>query len=130
MNSVHLAASRTFPATVEHAFDMVLTMPLPELFRHRYGPLPPIRSAEDFTEPWGTVGQTRRITLSDGGTMLEALTTSSAAGLRLPHRAAITGALKPLVTSIEGAWSFEPPALGYASSGPGTSSPPQRWPAT
>ena len=112
MTSVHLAASRTYPATVEHAFDVVLPMPLPELFRHRYGPLPPIRSAEGFTEPWGTVGQTRRITLSDGGTLLETLThveRPSGFGYRVDS---ITGAMKPLVASIEGSWSFAPAGTG------------------
>ena len=108
----HLTASRAYPVPVEQAFDAVLSTPLPELFRHRYGPLPPIRSVTGFTEPWATAGQTRRITLSDGGTLLESLT-EVARPTRFAYRISeITGALKPMVGGIDGAWSFEPAGTG------------------
>ncbi len=72
--TAHLEASRAYPVEVGHAFDRTIVHPLPELFRRRYGPLPPIKAVTGFTEPWSTVGQTRTIHLADGGTMLEELT--------------------------------------------------------
>jgi hypothetical protein len=110
--ATHLEASRTYPVSVEQAFDAVLPMPLPELFRHRYGPLPPIRSTSGFTEPWGTVGQARTITLSDGGTMREELTTVDRPSRFTYRISEVTGAMKPLVTGLDGGWAFEPAGTG------------------
>ena len=38
---VHMSASRTFPATVEEAFDRLLPMSLEALFTRWWGPIPP-----------------------------------------------------------------------------------------
>ena len=110
--TVHLEASRAYPVEVGQAFDRTMTQPLPELFSRRYGPLPPIRAVTGFTEPWSTVGQTRTIHLSDGGTLLEELTVvdrPARFGYRISE---ITGAMKPLVGGFEGAWSFEAVGTG------------------
>ena len=110
--TLHVERSRAYPVTVEHAYDGVLTAPLVEVFSARYGPLPPIREVRDQAGVWGTVGQTRTIVLSDGGTMREELTKVE------PHRefayriTDVTGPMKPLVASVEGRWAFAPAGTG------------------
>jgi hypothetical protein len=109
---VHLEQSRTYPGTVECAYDLVLSVPLPSIFRRRYGAIPAIREVRDQQGEWGTVGQSRTIVLVDGGTMRETLTS-----VERPHRFgyridAITGQMKLLVGSIEGLWTFDPVGTG------------------
>src|SRR6476619_4832448 len=71
---VVLARSRTVPVPVEHAFDVVLPTPLPDLFRYRYAAIPPISEVREQEGVWGSVGRTRTIVLADGATMREELT--------------------------------------------------------
>ncbi len=104
--------SRTIPIEVERAFDQVLVEPLPGIFSRRYGPLPPIREVRDQDGTWGTVGQTRTIVTTDGGTMRERLTV-----VDRPRRfgyeiTGITGPMKPLIASVDGDWAFEPAGTG------------------
>ncbi len=113
MNSVRMEQSRTFPVTVERAYDVVLPAPLTDIFSRRYGLIAPIADVEGQQGVWGTaVGRTRTIRLSDGGTMLETLTV-----LDRPHRfgytiANITGMMKALVVSVDGTWTFDPAGSG------------------
>jgi hypothetical protein len=60
---VRLEQSRAFPVTVEHACEVVMATPLPDLFRRRYGAIPAVRAVRDQEGTWGTVGQTRTILL-------------------------------------------------------------------
>jgi hypothetical protein len=111
-DDVQLSYSRTFPADVEDAFDEVLTHDLARLFDRRYAAIPPIRAVRDQAGSWGTPGQTRTIALADGGTMREELLEvirPSRFGYRI---GAITGPMKPLVHSLDGAWEFEPAGTG------------------
>ncbi|GAB3761049.1 hypothetical protein FB382_003264 [Nocardioides ginsengisegetis] len=111
MSPVELSHSRTFPTTVEAAFDLVLPMPLTQLFARRYVAIPPItRVDQDGT--WGVLGQQRTIRTSDGGSMRETLTT-----LERPHRFgyeidAITGPNKALVAGVRGMWTFAEAGTG------------------
>lgn len=104
--------SRTIPVEVERAFDEVLVEPLPRIFSRRFGPLPPIREVCDQDGTWGTVGQSRTIVTSDGGTMSERLTV-----VDRPRRfgyeiTGIIGPMKPLIASVDGEWAFEPAGTG------------------
>ncbi|MCU1361103.1 MAG: hypothetical protein JWN99_2392 [Ilumatobacteraceae bacterium] len=113
MTTRHLEKSRTFPVSVDHAYDIVLPAPLTDLFSRRYGPISPIAEVDGQQQQWGSaVGQTRTIKLSDGGTMLETLTT-----LDRPHRfgytiSNVTGMMKPLVVSADGMWTFDAAGTG------------------
>jgi hypothetical protein len=113
MSSRHLEHSRTFPVSVEHAFDTVLVAPLTDIFSRRYRLIAPIAEVSGQDGSWGdTVGQTRTIRLSDGATMLETLTL-----LDRPHRfgytiSNVTGMLKPLVAGAAGTWAFDPAGTG------------------
>jgi Polyketide cyclase / dehydrase and lipid transport len=109
---LELAESRAYPAGVARAFDTVLPLPLPFLFAHRYAAIPPIRQVRDQDPVWGTVGQTRRLVLGDGGSILETLTEVERPrtfGYRLTE---ITGPMKPLATAVDGRFTFEPAGTG------------------
>lgn len=112
MATVTLSQSRAVPVPLEEAFDRVLTHPLPEIFRRRRLAIPPIKEVRDQAGEWGTVGQTRTIATSDGGTVRETLTSNDR-----PHSFGYTisdvrGPLKPLVASADGRWSFESAGTG------------------
>jgi hypothetical protein len=111
---LHVEASRTYPVSVEHAYDVVAPAPLTTIFRRRYGPLPPVREVRDQTGgAWASSpGQTRTVVTTDRGTMREELLT-----LDRPHRfgyelTGITGPMAPLVERVEGEWRFEPAGTG------------------
>lgn len=109
---LHVESSRTAPVAHEQAFDVVLRAPLPVLFSRRYLVFPPIREVRDQTGEWGTVGQTRTIVTSDGGSLRETLTSvdrPSSFGYRIDQ---VRGPMKPLVCGIEGRWTLEPRGTG------------------
>jgi hypothetical protein len=113
MAGYRLSASRSVPAALERAFDVVLTEPLPRIFSRRYGPIPPIREVSDQTgDVWGTVGQSRRIVLSDGGSMTERLTTVDRPGSFGYRISDLSGPFKALISSLDGEWTFEPAGTG------------------
>ena len=89
------------------AYDVVLSAPLPEIFAQRHGPLPHITEVRDQVGEWGTgIGQTRRIRMSDGGAVLETLTSLDpplSFGYRLSE---IGGPMKLLVAGLSGTWAF------------------------
>ena len=113
MSGYRVSASRSVPAEVERSFDVVLTEPLPRIFSRRYGPFGPIGEVRDQTGgTWGTVGQSRRILLTDGGAVTERLTTvdrPTAFGYQISE---VKGPLKALVSTITGEWRFEPAGTG------------------
>ncbi len=113
---VHVEQSRTYPVTVEDAFDRLLPLPLPELFASWFGPLPPVRGAEpagpEPIVPWGTPGQRRRIRLGDGGSMVERLVTVQRPDVFRYEITDFTGALKPLVERVEGSWAVATAGTG------------------
>lgn len=113
MTGLRVSASRTVPVEVGRAFDVVLTEPLPRIFSRRYGPVAPIREVRDQTgDTWGTVGQSRRIVLTDGGAMTERLTTvarPSSFGYEISD---LKGPFKALISHLEGEWTFEPAGTG------------------
>lgn len=107
MATVTLSESREVQVPVEEAFDRVLVHPLPELFRRRRLAIPPIKAVRGQVGEWGTVGETRTIVTTDGGSMFETLTS-----VERPHSfgysiAEVRGPMKPLVSGVDGRWSFE-----------------------
>ena len=109
---VHVEQSHTYPVGVEHAFDVVLSTPLPEVFGRRYAAIPAIREVRGQDGAWGTVGQTRTIVLADGGTMREVLTRVDRPrgfGYSITD---ITGPMKLLAASADGLWTFDAAGSG------------------
>jgi Polyketide cyclase / dehydrase and lipid transport len=104
--------SRAIPVTSEAAFNGTVPMPLPTLFRRWYGPIPPIKSVVDQTGDWDAVGKTRTVVLTGGGSMREQLTSYDpprSFGYMLSD---VKGPMAPLVSRVEGLWSFEPAGTG------------------
>jgi hypothetical protein len=106
-----MSCSRAYPLEVEAAFDAVLALPLEMLFDKRYLAIPSIRATEGPAD-WSTVGQSRVIRLTGGGSMRERLTLVDrprAFGYRLDE---VTGPMKPLAEHIDGVWAFVPAGTG------------------
>lgn len=109
--ATHLTESRTVPVEAADAFGRTMPMPLETIFTRRVGPFPPVKDV-DGPPTWDAVGQSRTIRLSDGGTMLETLTTVEpplSFGYQITDA---TGPMKPLIESFDGLWSFEPVGTG------------------
>ncbi len=104
--------SRTIPMGRDDLFRDMVPMPLTDLFRRWYGPIPPIKEVRNQTGDWDGIGQTRTVVLVGGGSMLEELTTYDP-----PHSFGYTlsdvkGPLSPLVGHVDGEWVFEPKGSG------------------
>ncbi len=100
--------SRVVPVAVEEAFHGTLPVPLPEIFGHWYGPIPPIKEVRDQTGGWDAAGQTRIVKQVGGGSMREELTSVDpprSFGYTLTD---IKGPMALLVGSVAGAWIFTP----------------------
>jgi hypothetical protein len=112
MAVTQLSESRAYPVAPADMFAQLLPLPLPELFSRRYVAIPSIREVREAPPAWDAVGQTRRIVLADGGTMLETLTLVDpprAFGYRITE---LTGALAPLASAVDGTWSVDPAGTG------------------
>ena len=99
-------------APPEDVFEAALSLPLPRLYSRRYGPMPPIVEVHEQQGPWGTPGQTRVLVTADGGSMREQMLT-----IDRPHRfsnrlTVLRGPFRPLVATVEEAWSFRPLGTG------------------
>jgi Polyketide cyclase / dehydrase and lipid transport len=110
--SVVVAQSRAIPIAVEEAFDRTLPIPLPTICCRRYGPIPPIKDVRDQTGGWDAAGQTRVVLMAGGGSLQEELTSVDPPRSFAYTLAGVKGPLAPLVSSIEGKWSFEPAGTG------------------
>lgn len=112
MAPVTVQESRAIPVAVDEAFRRTVPIPLPVLFRRWHGPIPPIKEVRDQVGEWGTIGQTRTVILTGGGSMREELVVVDpprSFGYRLSE---VHGAMGPLVEHVEGEWSFRPAGTG------------------
>ncbi len=82
------------------------------IFSRRYGLLPPVREVRGQDGAWGTVGQTRTVVTTDGGTMRELLTKVDALSSFDYQLSDITGPMRPLVDGVNGRWEFAPRGTG------------------
>jgi Polyketide cyclase / dehydrase and lipid transport len=109
---VAVEQSRVIPVSVDAAFNRTLPLPLPAIFAHWYGPIPPIKAVRDQTGEWAAAGQTRTVVLVGGGSMHEELTVVDpprSFGYTLSN---IKGPLAALVGSVEGTWTFAATDVG------------------
>jgi hypothetical protein len=105
-SSLAVEQSRLIPVGLDEAFAGTLPLPLPTIFSHWYGPIPPIKAVRDQLGEWHAPGQTRVVMLTGGGSMREELTSVDP-----PHSfgytlTRITGPLALLVGRAEGQWVF------------------------
>lgn len=87
-------------------------MPLPQLFRRWYGPIPPIKEVRGQAGDWASVGQTRTVLLTGGGSMREELTEVDSPRAFAYRLTDVTGPMAPLVAYVEGRWQFAPAGSG------------------
>jgi hypothetical protein len=104
--------SRTYPVSEQVAFDRTLALPLPKLFRHRFGPIPPIKDVQLHGDSFDAVGDSRTILLKGGGSMREELVEVDRPWVFRYRITDVTGPTKPLIDHIDGAWTFEPIGTG------------------
>lgn len=105
-------SSRTYPLTVEQAFDRLLPLPLEQIFDRRYGPIPAVRGTDGPAEPWGTTGQQRTVRMADGGTVREELIRVERPGAFGYTLSQVTGPMRTLAARVDGVWSFDPVGTG------------------
>ena len=104
--------SRAIPLAPGDLFAGLVPIPLPELFRRWYGPIPPIKATRDQTGGWDAVGQSRTVLLTGGGSMREVLTSYDpprSFGYTLSQ---VTGPLAALVDHVDGQWLLAPIGTG------------------
>ena len=109
---VSVERSRAIPINPEEAFARTLPMPLPTLFGHWFGPIPPIKEVRDQHGDWSSAGQTRTIVLAGGGTMRETLTDVKPGRSFAYTITGITGPMTPMIDHVEGTWIFGPAGTG------------------
>lgn len=112
ISPLELQRSRAYPLAAATAFTMLLPAPLEVIFRHSYGPIPPIRAVSDQQAPWASAGQTRRIHLAGGGTMREELIAVEPPSEFRYRITDLTGPLKALASHVDGIWRVEPVGTG------------------
>ncbi|MGA7050336.1 MAG: SRPBCC family protein [Mycobacterium sp.] len=106
--SLVVEESRAIPVPVGEAFRRTLPMPLPDLFKHWYGPIPPIKEVRDQTGAWDVAGQTRTVLLAGGGSTCEELICVDpprSFGYLLTK---VRGPMALLVDHVAGEWTFTP----------------------
>lgn len=105
-NPTTVRRSRTIDAPVEAVFEAALSLPLPQLYSRRYGPMPPIVEVRDQQGAWTSPGQTRVFVLADRGTMGEEMLS-----IDRPHQfsnrlTVLSGPFRPIVATVEESWTF------------------------
>ena len=103
---VDVEHSRTVRASAPAAFDYTLPIPLPEIFRRRFGIIPPIKEVKDQDGIWSHAGQTRTVVPVGGGSMREQLTAVSR-----PHSfdyvlTDLRGPMSLVASEARGQWVF------------------------
>src|SRR5690606_6328734 len=93
------------PAPAKRAYQLV-TGGDPVRFYPRSGPLPGVGRGEDASGAWDAPGQSRKLVLSDGGTVVERLTEVDAPRVFRYRLTDFTGSFAALVAYAEADWDF------------------------
>jgi hypothetical protein len=94
------------PAKPDRTFA-IMTPSDPTRFYPKFGPIPAIVKVEDQTGDWDAVGQSRKLTLSDGGTLVERLKVVDAPRRFAYQLTDFTGFFGTLVAFAEAEWDFD-----------------------
>ncbi|ORC14568.1 SRPBCC family protein [Mycobacterium kansasii] len=121
--SVVVEQSRAIPVTVEDAFNRTLPIALRVICSRWYGVIPPIKEVRDQSGDWDAAGQTRVIAMVGGGLGRETLTNVDPPRSFSYTLTDIKGPLAPLVSLVEGKWSFAPAGAGTRVAWQGTLHP-------
>ena len=109
---VSVSRSRSIDAPPGVVFEAALSLPLPQLYSRRYGPLPPIVAVHDQQGSFDQPGETRVFDTADGGAMYEELL-----DIDVPHHftnrlVVLKGPFRPVVRTVEETWSFRSDGAG------------------
>lgn len=94
------------PAKPDRTFA-IMTPSDPTRFYPKFGPIPAIVRVDDQTGAWDAVGQSRKLTLSDGGTVIERLKAVDAPRRFAYQLTDFTGFFGNLVAFAEAEWDFD-----------------------
>lgn len=94
------------PAKPDRTFA-IMTPSDPTRFYPKSGFLPAIVKVDDQTGAWDAVGQTRKLTLSDGGTVIERLKVVDAPRKFAYQLTDFTGFFGSLVAFADAEWDFD-----------------------
>jgi len=94
------------PAKPDRTFA-IMTPSDPTRFYPKFGPIPAIVKVDDQTGDWDAVGQSRKLTLSDGGTLIERLKVVDAPRRFAYELTDFTGFFGNLVAFAEAEWDFD-----------------------
>jgi hypothetical protein len=94
------------PAKPDRTFA-IMTPSDPTRFYPTSGPLPGIVKVEDQTGAWDAVGQSRKLTLSDGGTVVERIKVVDAPRRFAYQLTDFTGFFGTLVAFADAEWDFD-----------------------
>lgn len=110
--SYDVSMSRLVAGTPEDAYECVRQVSLPEMFDRRHGVMPAVREVRDREADWSTPGEARTLVLADGGRLRQRLTRLD------PPRGIdytisdVHGPMRPLVSTVDGRWRFDPAEEG------------------
>jgi hypothetical protein len=94
------------PAKPDRTFA-IMTPSDPSRFYPKFGPIPAIVKVDDQTGGWDAVGQSRKLTLSDGGTIVERLRVVDAPRKFSYQLTDFTGFFGNLVAFADAEWDFD-----------------------
>lgn len=93
------------PAPPKQTFEIVVPADLTRFFLG-YGPVPAVAGVSEQTGAWDAAGQSRRVALSDGGSLIERLTAVDAPRRFAYRLTDFTGAFARLMAYAEADWDF------------------------
>ncbi|MEP6482465.1 MAG: SRPBCC family protein [Rhodoglobus sp.] len=106
MSGKSASASGVAQATPKEAFE--ISGPVdPTKFYPKFGPLPAVVGVRDQSGSWDTVGRTRALLLSDGGTVIETITDVDSPTYFAYELSKFTKLFGKLVGGARAEWRFE-----------------------
>lgn len=84
----------------------------PTRFYPKFGPIPAVYAVREQEGPWGTVGQSRKLLLSDGGYVVETITDVEPQSFFAYELTSIQRGFKQLVESARAEWCYSEHADG------------------
>lgn len=99
------------PGILDDVYRAVTTAD-PSRFYPAFGPLPAVHEVWDQSGEWDSVGRTRTLVLSDGGTVVEQITDAASPRFFAYELSRFTGPFGRLVAGARAEWEFTPLADG------------------